>query len=120
MIKFIKSTFYSKRQRNFFKMAKAIYSRPDLYFPIHNTHLDTVSNLAVPLICHFKEICDRLVATCDEKVEIWPIVGGDMTEQPFFISMVIYFLRVTPLPMPAWSMNGVSISETTPNLPHGR
>lgn len=74
----------SKRQQNFFKMAKAIYSRPDLYYPIRYTHLGTVSNFAVPLICRSKEIRDRLVSECDEKVEIRPIVGGDMTEQPFF------------------------------------
>ena len=65
-------------------MVKAIYARTDLYYPIRYDHLDTVSNFAVPVICRTRAIRDRLVAACDGKVEIRPIVGGDMTSQPFF------------------------------------
>lgn len=73
-----------KRQENFFAMAKPIYARKDLYFPIRFDHLDTVSNFAVPIICRSQKIRDALVAACDGKVEIRPVVGGDMTKQPFF------------------------------------
>jgi CDP-6-deoxy-D-xylo-4-hexulose-3-dehydrase len=74
----------SSRQKNFFYMAKAIFARSDLYYPIRFDHIDTVSNFAVPVICRARAIRDRLVAACDGKVEIRPIVGGDMTSQPFF------------------------------------
>lgn len=74
----------SKRQKNFLQMAEAIYRRTDLYYPIRYDHLDVVSNFAVPIICRTRKIRNRLVAACDGKVEIRPIVGGDMTSQPFF------------------------------------
>lgn len=74
----------SKREKNFFYMAKAIYARTDLYYPLRYDHMDTVSDFAVPVICRSKKIRDALVAVCDGKVEIRPVVGGDMTKQPFF------------------------------------
>lgn len=72
------------RQKNFKELAKAIYARTDLYYPIRYSHIETVSNFAVPIICRTKAIRDRLVTACDGRVEIRPIVGGDMTSQPFF------------------------------------
>lgn len=77
-------TIVGKRQENFLRMAKAIYARTDIYYPIRYDHLDVVSNFAVPIICRSKKIRDMLVAASNGKVEIRPIVGGDMTEQPFF------------------------------------
>lgn len=77
-------TIISKRRKNFLYMAKPIYARTDLYFPIRYSHIDTISNFAVPIICRSKKIRDILVSKCDGKVEIRPVVGGDMTKQPFF------------------------------------
>ncbi|MEK7543303.1 MAG: DegT/DnrJ/EryC1/StrS family aminotransferase [Patescibacteria group bacterium] len=73
-----------KRQSNFFYMAKPIYARSDLYYPVRFDHIDVVSNFAVPVICRSRKIRDELVKRCDGKVEIRPVVGGDMTSQPFF------------------------------------
>ncbi len=73
-----------RRQDNFLYVAKRLYARKDRYYPIRFDHLDVVSNFAVPLVCRTKEIRDELVERCDGKVEIRPIVGGDMTSQPFF------------------------------------
>jgi CDP-6-deoxy-D-xylo-4-hexulose-3-dehydrase len=73
-----------KRQQNFLELAKAIYSQTDRYFPTRYDHIDFVSNFAVPIICKTKEIRDELVKKCADRVEIRPIVGGDMTQQPFF------------------------------------
>ncbi|MBI3576821.1 DegT/DnrJ/EryC1/StrS aminotransferase family protein [Candidatus Gottesmanbacteria bacterium] len=78
------STIIDKRQQNFFYLAKRIYALSNRYYPIRYSHLDTVSNFAVPVICRTQKIRDELVARCDGKVEIRPIVGGDMTNQPFF------------------------------------
>lgn len=74
----------SSRQKNFKKFAKAIYSRADIFYPIRYRHIDVISNFAVPVVCRSREIRDRLVAVCDGKIEIRPVVGGDMTQQPFF------------------------------------
>ncbi len=73
-----------KREKNFKRIANAIYTQKDKYFPIEFSHLDVVSNFAVPVICKTVAIRDALVKECDGKIEIRPIVGGDMTRQPFF------------------------------------
>ncbi len=73
-----------KRQKNFLKMHKIIAERQDLYFPLSFSHMDTVSNFAYPLVCRSREVRDQLVKICDNIVEIRPIVGGDMTHQPFY------------------------------------
>lgn len=72
------------RQKNFFKFASKIYKRTDLYYPIKFDHIDIVSNFAVPVVCKSTEIRDNLVKKCAGKIEIRPIVGGDITKQPFF------------------------------------
>lgn len=73
-----------KRERNFFTMAVPIYGRSDLYFPVRFDHMEVLSNFAVPVVCRSKKIRDTLVKRSDGKVEIRPVVGGDMTNQPFF------------------------------------
>lgn len=73
-----------KRNENFLKIAPAIYSQTDKYFPVRYDHIDFVSNFAVPIICKSREIRDSLVEKCKDKIEIRPIVGGDMVSQPFF------------------------------------
>ena len=73
-----------KRQDNFLAIAENIYQKVDEYFPIKYSHMDLVSNFAVPIICKSKAIRDKLVEKCANIVEIRPIVGGDITSQPFF------------------------------------
>lgn len=76
------------RERNFHTMAKPIYDRSDLYYPIRFDHMDVLSNFAVPVVCRSRKIRDELVKRCDGKVEIRPVVGGDMTSQPFYYKYV--------------------------------
>lgn len=73
-----------KRQATFLEMAKQIYADQERFYPVYYDHLDVVSNFAFPVICKSKEIRDELVNACDGKIELRPIVGGDMTKQPFF------------------------------------
>jgi len=77
-------TIVNKRESNFIKMAKAIYRNSMRYFSIRYDHLDVVSNFAVPLVCRTQKIRNELVKKCDEIVEIRPVVGGDITAQPFY------------------------------------
>ncbi|PIY94081.1 MAG: DegT/DnrJ/EryC1/StrS aminotransferase [Candidatus Levybacteria bacterium CG_4_10_14_0_8_um_filter_35_23] len=72
-----------KRNKNFLKIASTIYGNKNFY-PIKYNHIDFVSNFAVPVICKTQKIRDELVEKCNDKIEIRPIVGGDMTKQPFF------------------------------------
>ena len=73
-----------KRNENFLTMAVPIYQRDDLYYPIRYDHIDFLSNFAVPVICRSEEIRKKMVKKCENNVEIRPVVGGDMTKQPFF------------------------------------
>lgn len=83
-----------KRRDNFFTMAKPIYKRTDKYYSIKYEHLDFLSNFAVPVICRSQAIRDKLVEKCKNIIEIRPIVGGDMTAQPFFRKYMPDFLGV--------------------------
>ncbi len=73
-----------KRNENFLQIAPVLYSQTDKFYPIRYDHIDFVSNFAVPIICKTKKIRDELVEKCKNKLEIRPIVGGDMVVQPFF------------------------------------
>lgn len=72
------------RKNTFLEFADKIYSQTDRFHPVRFDHLDLVSNFAVPVVCKTQEIRDELVAKCDGILELRPIVGGDMTQQPFF------------------------------------
>jgi len=79
-----------KRNNNFLKIAKLIYTN-DKYYPLRFDHIDFVSNFAIPIICKSEKIRDELVEACEGKIEIRPIVGGDLTMQPFFKKYVKNF-----------------------------
>ncbi len=74
----------TKRRQNFMRMALPIYKKSDKYYAIKYEHMDFLSNFAMPVICKSAQIRDELVARCAGKVEIRPIVGGDMVQQPYF------------------------------------
>lgn len=71
-----------KRADNFEKLS-VIYKNPDI-LPLKTSHMDIFSNFAVPLVFKSKEIRNEYVNRCVDKVEVRPIVGGDMTRQPFW------------------------------------
>lgn len=84
-----------KRRDNFMKMALPIYAMSDKYYPIKYDHIDYLSNFAVPVVCKSKPIRDELVSRCEGVIEIRPIVGGDMTKQPFFHKHMQRFVDIT-------------------------
>lgn len=83
-----------KREENFKKIVKEIYKRTDKYYPIRFSHIELVSNFAVPIICKSKKIRDDLVEKCAGIIEIRPIVGGDMTQQPFIKKHMQMFAKI--------------------------
>ncbi len=79
-----------KRNKNFLKLASILYKNLN-YYPIKYNHIEFISNFAVPIICKSKKIRDEIVEKCKDKIEIRPIVGGDMVLQPFFKKYVSGF-----------------------------
>lgn len=73
-----------KRRDTFIRIAEKIYERTDLFYPVRYDHIDFVSNFAFPVVCRSQKIRDDLVEKCNGKIELRPVVGGDMTRQPFF------------------------------------
>ena len=82
--KWLKECFFSVYKQNFMQMAIPIYQRSDRYYSIRFGHIDFLSNFAIPVLCKSQQIRDDLARKCEGKIEICPIVGGDMTRQPFF------------------------------------
>lgn len=71
-----------KREKNFLKFSK-IYKNSK-YYSLKTKHLDKISNFAVPIICKDQNTRDELIKKVNGKIEIRPIVGGNMVNQPFF------------------------------------
>ncbi len=73
-----------KRADNYHRITQAIYAKTDWYYPITTNHIDVVSNFAIPIVCRSTKIRDMLVKRCNGRIEIRPIVGGAISNQPFF------------------------------------
>ena len=85
-----------KRNDNFLKIAPLLYKQKDKFFPVKYGHIDYLSNFAIPFICKSRKIRDKLVKKCNGKIEIRPMVGGNITTQPFFKKYVKSFNNITP------------------------
>lgn len=73
-----------KRQDNFLRFKTAALTNKEIE-PLELQHMSFISNFAYPVICKTKgsfEKYKQLFAS--DGVEIRPIVGGSMVEQPFF------------------------------------
>lgn len=73
-----------RREENYRRLAEPIFAQADRYLPLRTSHMDVFSNFAIPVICRSPALLKALVARCEGRIEIRPIVGGDMTQQPFF------------------------------------
>lgn len=72
-----------KRQENYLLLSKGIFTNPDIV-PVRSDHIEFLSNFAFPVVFKSQKLRDQYVKRCENKVEIRPIVGGDITQQPFF------------------------------------
>ena len=73
-----------QREENFRALAPPIYADGERFLPIRSDHMDVLSSFAIPIVCRSPALHRNLVAQCEGRIEIRPIVGGDMTQQPFF------------------------------------
>jgi CDP-6-deoxy-D-xylo-4-hexulose-3-dehydrase len=88
------NTIVKKRAKNYAILEK-IYMNPD-FLPIKNK-MTLLSNFAFPFIARTPELKEYYMQKAErEQIEIRPIVGGDMTAQPFYQK---YVPRLTELPV---------------------
>lgn len=78
------SDIVKRRNEIFLEIAPQLYAQTDKYYPLRYDHIDLESNFAIPVVCKTQKLRNELVKACNGKLEIRPIVGGDMTQQPFF------------------------------------
>lgn len=72
-----------KREENF-KYFHSIASKNSNFITINASHLNVISSFAYPLLFKSKDDFEYYKNLFLKVVEIRPIVGGSMTEQPFF------------------------------------
>lgn len=87
-----------RRSDNYHKLSSKIYDLENQYYYVKSDHMDLLSNFAIPIICKTKGLRDRLVEKCADLLEIRPIVGGDMTQQPFFTKHTKHTAKKYKLP----------------------
>ena len=76
------------RASNFKQFLAASFDNPSL-IRLETSHLNLVSNMAFPVVCRSKDIRDECIQNFRKaKVEIRPIVAGNMVKQPFFAKHV--------------------------------
>lgn len=74
-----------KRVSNFARFHAATLGNPDAIYPLDVSHMERVSNFAMPIVCRSVEqskvLEERFVAA---GVEIRPVIAGDITQHPFY------------------------------------
>lgn len=72
-----------KRQKNFLDIAPALYANNN-FLPLRYSHMDVISSFSFPVICTSQDLRETIVEKCYGVVEIRPVVGGNIVQQPFF------------------------------------
>lgn len=74
-----------RRVKHFERFHAAIISCSDRYIPLRTTHMDTISNFAMPVLCRTEQEYRKTIDRFHHAgVEIRPIIAGNMTKQPFY------------------------------------
>lgn len=77
-----------KRQENFSRFQAVMADNND-FMPLRTNNLDVISNFAMPVICRSPELANRHIqAFTAADVEVRPIVGGSIPDQPFYKNIV--------------------------------
>ena len=73
-----------KKRKNNFEIFHKVAKENPAFLALDVSHMNSVSNFAYPLIFKNRESFEKYKKKFSEFVEIRPIVGGSMVEQPFF------------------------------------
>ena len=77
-------TIVQRRVSNFALLQATMQRNKDL-IPLRTSHMDIFSNFAFPVICKTPEVLEYYKQRFERaRVEIRPIIAGDMTNQPFY------------------------------------
>ncbi|MFA7285058.1 MAG: DegT/DnrJ/EryC1/StrS family aminotransferase [Candidatus Absconditabacterales bacterium] len=72
------------REQNAKRFVATVNANDDFH-PLRIDHMELFSNFAIPVVCNSKETFELYRAQFESQgVEIRPIVGGDLTQQPFW------------------------------------
>lgn len=72
-----------KRNENFLRIAPLLYQHTDRFIPLQYKHIDFLSIFSIPILCRDERVRDELVEKCKGIIEVRPIIGGAMAQQPF-------------------------------------
>lgn len=86
----------AKREHNFDRFMRVAGAHQDWYYPLSFSHMDLVSSFSLPVVCKEATLRKDLVHACRDKIEVRPIVGGNIVEQPFFKKHVAQSQASTP------------------------
>jgi len=72
------------RELNFKHISKSIEENPNILC-LELNNMTKISNFGIPLVFKSKELYERYLSLfTNSKIEVRPIIGGDITKQPFF------------------------------------
>lgn len=72
-----------KTRQDNFNYISEVYKQEELY-PYNSSLMTIFSSFCIPVVAKSVEIRDELLKQAENKLETRPIVGGNITEQPFF------------------------------------
>lgn len=79
----------NKRFNNFIFLSDAVRANQDI-FPIDVGYMETVSSFAMPVILRDKQLLNFYIDKFNKnKIEIRPMIAGNIAEQPFFKKYVV-------------------------------
>src|SRR3989338_1235181 len=77
----------NKREQNYKKLSKIFYNKD--FIKVDTGKLTKISNFSFPLICNNKHTRDKYLNLAKKnKIEIRPIVAGNISDQTFFVKYV--------------------------------
>jgi CDP-4-dehydro-6-deoxyglucose reductase, E1 len=85
-----------RRQQNYRWVNQKIRKLTNQFYPYMTEQMDTFSSFALPFVTKSAEHRNFLIKKMTDKVEMRPIVGGNMVEQPFFEKYITIKLPETP------------------------
>lgn len=73
-----------KRQKNYLRFQKAVRGNSD-FIPLEVGHMSLISNFSMPIVCRSAKLAENYRKKFSKnKIELRPIITGDISIQPFY------------------------------------
>jgi CDP-6-deoxy-D-xylo-4-hexulose-3-dehydrase len=74
-----------RRIRNFKLFLASARTREDLYYPMTCSHIERISNFAMPIVCRSPEMIDAArIRFAAAGIEVRPVIAGNIAVHPFW------------------------------------